>query len=333
MKRVFSLLILLAVLLCGCTAQPENRTRTDASQSAAYTPLTEIDHYVTEPDERAVMSESDRSAYRQLMDAVLSRRESVTVSGDQEPAFYLDLLRSSPYGYFLSDVTITGDTFALSYAYSAEEQAQMLAFIDGEFLKIANTDADPEDNELDIILKIYSAVTNRLDYDLEREDNKQLGSDLFDHPADEIYQALKTGKSLCYGFAYLMRFALQQRGIDCFCVYGECRAHEMGHEWILFSYDGAFFHCDPSWDRANGVYPKLRHFGKTDEERVADTLEPRDFSEYHYAAYGTVTCTDERFSIFRDVTHFSYVSPHRFYIETSEGESHIFDTSDFSFHG
>ena len=205
----------------------------------------------------------------------------------------------------------------------------MRRFIDGEILTIANSRAEEGDNALDVILKIYFAVAHRLTYDDEREDNKLLGSPLYDYPADEIYKALRDGTSLCYGFAYVMRYALLQRGIDCFCVYGECRAHDMGHEWLVFEYDGEYFNCDPAWDRASMGYAKLVHFGKTDEERKGDTLAVRPFAEYHDSAFGEVRCTDGRFSIFRGVIRYSYIREHRYLVEDRNGQQYIFDSETF----
>ena len=325
MKRIILSLILAAALfLSACGSRTIEEYRSD------YAPLTGLDHCVVEPDVRERMTDADRSAYRGLMDAVLAHRASFTLPESSADAdLILDQLRRSPYGYFLESHTLDGDTITFRYAYSAAEQMQMLRLIDSAFLEIVNFQAAPEDNELDTILKIYSAVTRRIDYDKSRKDNKQLGSPLFDYPADEIYKALSEGRALCYGFAYVMRFALLQRGIDCFCVYGQCIGRDSGHEWVVFRWDNAYFHCDPAWDRSGERFPKLLHFGKTDAERSADNLAPRDFADYHTAAYANLTCDDERFSIFRGIVRFTYLSGHRFYCEDRSEKSHIFNTETF----
>ena len=323
-KTLLAILLAAVLLLSACGSGTIEETRSE------YTSVIAIDPCAVEPDVRDRMTDGDRAAYRELMDAVLAQSPSVTLSPETvDINFLLDLLRRSPYGFFLSNASVDGDTVSLRCAYSADEQEQMRALIDDAFLEIVNSHASPEDNELDTILKLYSAVASRIDYDDFRTDNKELGSPLFDYPSDEIYKALTEGKALCYGFAYVLRFALLQRGIDCFCVYGQCHAHNSGHEWIVFRYDGAWFHCDPAWDRAGDFYPKLLHFGKTDAERAADTLEPRDFSDYHTAAYADLACTDNRFSIFRGMVRFSYVSGHRFRLEDREGKSCLFDTDTF----
>lgn len=329
-KILLSLLLVLSLLLASCAPAADQNSAVPDETATEYLAVTEIDHCAVEPDDRAAMSDDDRAAYRRMMDAMLSHQYELTVQGMAGRLDYLlDLMRRSPYYFFLSGARTDGDRVLYSYAYTAEEQQEVLSYMDTELLQIANANAAPTDNELDTILKVYGAVTHRLNYDHERTDNKQLSSPLFDYPADEVYKALRDGKSLCYGFAYILCFALLQRGIDCFTVYGQCRARDMGHMWNIFRYDGAFFHCDPSWDRAEGAYAKLYHFGKTDDERFADTLEARDFADTHLAAYGAVQCDDTRFSIFRDIDRFTYVTGHRFFLKSNSGKEYIFDTSRF----
>ena len=340
MKKILLAWILAIALVLGACGQADPASvpdpdPTDATEyPAAYRAITAIDHSVLEPDERAALTQEELAAYRVLTDALLARDDQAILDVDASRTEYLlDLLRESPYYFFASDAKAEGICVKFTYAYSAGEQQRMQELMDSELLEIANKYAAPDDNELDIVLKIYSAVTHRIRYDLEREDNKQLGSPLFDYPADEVYKALRDGKSLCYGFAYIMRYALLQRGIDAFCVYGDCLAREAGHEWVVFRYDGQYYHCDPAWDRAEDEYAKLLHFGKTDGERIADTLVMRDFSEYHEADYPAVVCSDDRFEIFRDIVRFSYANGHCFYIENRKGKEAFFDTETFTVSG
>lgn len=334
MKRIIpALLLAVCVLLSSVTAcAPVQETDDSTEYSRRIAPLKELDHCVVEPDARQRMSDMDMLAFRELTEAMLARRDNVAVAPDTVTVEYLlDRLRRGPYYYFLSDATVGNGEVHFTYAYSPEKQQEMLSFIDGEMLRIVNYDFAETDNDLDIILKIYLAVTHAMTYDTERTDNKKLGSPLFEYPADEIYKALRDRKSLCYGFAYVMRYALLQRNIDCFCVYGLCTSRDDGHEWIVFRFDGAWFHCDPAWDRADDGYAKLIHFGKTDREREVDSLVTEDFASLHEAAYGTVECTDDRFSIFRKMRRFSYVGDHRFYMTDYANKEYIFDTESFSF--
>lgn len=323
------------MLLCSCSTKGDSKEK---SNNKEYVAVSTIDRCVVEPDKKAIMTDVDRKNYEALMNALIGQKESVKFTLDNSEKenqkdidFYFDLLRQSPYGFFLKDYEIEKDKAKLSYNYEKEQQEQMKDFLDGEFLKIVNYNAKEEDNELDTILKIYFYITKGFDYDFERTDNKTLDSPLFTYPDKEIYNFLKDKKGLCYGFAYTMRFALLQRGIDCFCVYGDCTSGDDSHMWNIFKYDGAFFNCDSAWDRASGAYAKLYHFGLTDVERDNDALKRVDFYSYHNKEYGKVECTDDRFKIFRTVMRYSYIKEHRFFMEKYGDKDYIFDTQLFDF--
>ena len=330
MKRSFTLIltVLMLFLFCSCSEQQNGSTSsTDASVDTDYKAITEIDHCVVEPDDKLHMTDEDEGHYRDLMNAMLNREKTVELSQDDtQNEYYLDLLKQSPYYFFLSDCTIKNGTAHLSYAYSKVKQQQMLSFIDNRFLEIVNENATADDNTLDKILNVHGAVARSMTYDHEREDNKQLDSPLFKYPADEIYKALKDEKSVCYGFAYTLRFALLQLDIDCFCVYGPCSGRGEGHMWNIFKYNGEFYTCDSAWDRADEGYAHLFHFGKTDKEREADTLTRTAFSSAFFDEYGEVECTDDVFKIFRGVSRYTWVNSHTYYIEDFENNEYILDT-------
>ncbi|MBQ7133153.1 MAG: hypothetical protein IJO20_01505 [Ruminococcus sp.] len=329
MKQLLSLLLTLSLLLflCSCKEGTPNTSTDISTTETPYRAITEINHYVVEPDDKLHMSEADELHYKALMDGMLSRKSEVSLSKDKtRNKYYIDLLRQSPYYFFLSDCTLEDDTAHLSYAYSEDEQKKMLSFIDSTFLNLINTHANQEDNTLDKILNVHGAVARYMTYDNERTTDKQLDSPLFKYPDDEIYKALRDKKSVCYGFAYTLRFALLQLGIDCFCVYGPCSAREEGHMWNIFRYNDKFYTCDSAWDRADEGYAQLFHFGKTDKERESDYLTRTGFSSTFFEEYGEIKCVDETFRIFRGVDRYTYASIHSYYIVDYDGNEYIFNT-------
>lgn len=330
MKRLFSLLIilLLSLSLCGC-----NNTSINIVQGANnpanidYKAITTINHCAVEPDDKLHMTGDDEKYYETLMNAMLNREHSVKLSSNiSKNEYYIDLLKQSPYYFFVKECTLKEDTVCFNYEYSKSQQDEMLNFIDSTFLEIVNTNCNKEDNTLDRILNVHGAVARYMTYDHERTDNKQLDSPLFKYPGDEIYKALKNKESVCYGFAYTLRFALLQLDIDCFCVFGPCSNRGEGHMWNIFRYEDEFYTCDSAWDRADEGYARLFHFGKTDKEREADTLSRVDFSSTFFNEYGEINCTDETFKIFRGIERYTYVNPHSYYCVDFNEKEYIFNT-------
>ncbi len=335
MKKITACLLCVIVLfsMCSCNINPMNNQEptTTVSENHEYMIITQIDHCAVEPDDKLHMSDEDEEFYRKLMDAMLSQEDSVKLSDDSSKnEYYLDLLKQSPYFFFVKKYEMDKNKVNFTYKYEKTEQDKKLKFIDEKFLDIVNSHADKDDNTLDRILNIHSAVAHGMTYDHARTDNKQLDSPLFQYPADEIYKGLKTGKSLCYGFAYTLRFAFLQAGIDCFCVYGPCRYHGEGHMWNIFKYDGEFFTCDSAWDRSDDGYAQLAHFGKTEKERKVDTLSISGYSSTFFEEYGEITCTDERFKIFRNIDRYSIYDTHQYYLVDFEQNNYMFNTETFT---
>lgn len=330
MKRLFSLLIIMSLTLtiCGCSASTVSVIKgADAPSDTNYVAITEINHCAIEPDDKLHMTSEDELYYEKLMDAMLSRETQVELSSDKtKNEYYIDLLKQSPYYFFVREYTLNDNTVELSYAYSKAAQNDMLSFIDSTFLEIVNTHCSEKDNTLDKILNVHGAVARYMTYDHERTDNKQLDSPLFKYPSDEIYKALRDKKSVCYGFAYTLRFALLQLDIDCFCVYGPCHTRGEGHMWNIFKYNGNFYTCDSAWDRSDEDYARLYHFGKTDKEREADTLNRTGFSSAFFDEYGKIECVDDTFKIFRGIERYTYVNPHTYYCVDYESNEYVFNT-------
>ena len=331
-KLSFVMMVVLIIgVLCSCSTQTQTQNE-KAVQPQPYVAIKEIDPCVVEPDDNAHMSDKDRQHYRNLMNALLMQQKTVQLSESKEKnEYYIDLLKQSPYYFFAKSCALHGNTAVFEFEYTISEQEQMRDFMDENLLRIANDDIKETDNELDIILKIHRAVANEMMYDHDRTDNKQIGSPLFNYPVNEIYKSLKTQKSLCYGFAYTLRFALLQHGIDCFCVYGPCSYRDEAHMWNIFKYNGKFYTCDPAWDRSENEYARLYHFGKTDAERFSDGLEEREYSSKFFEEYGEVSCTDETFKFFRGINRYAYIDDHEYYMENYEGENMHFDSQTLKF--
>ena len=112
-KPLIALLIAVCVLLGACTqgGSASQDVTEPTEYSAKKTAIKEIDHCVLEPDDRARLSEKDMKAFRRLTEAMLARWDEVSIYPDTVTIDdLLDLLRESPYYYFLSATTVEGNS-------------------------------------------------------------------------------------------------------------------------------------------------------------------------------------------------------------------------------
>lgn len=329
MRKILCLILTVCFILSACTAGAD-RSESESTEKTEYTALKEIDRSVMEPDLEEKLSDNERKLFRDLVDSAAEGKPSASLTKDEEKnSFLIDLLRQSPYFFLVDDYTVSGDCVEFTYVYPKDEQKRIVDFMDSEFLTAANYKAAENDSDLDSMLKIYSYVTGNYVYDTERTDNKQLDSPLFKYPADEIYKMLRDGKTLCFGFAYLVRFCSLQHGVRCFNICGYCRATESGHMWNMFEYDGEYFNCDAGWDISDEGYSKLMHFGKTDNERRVDSLEFEEFKKERFEAMGGADCDDERFKIFRGIKRFTYIRDHEYFMVDGHKQQYIFNSETF----
>ncbi len=325
MKR-FIILILAAALLFSSCASGKKASQPD------YKKIDKINHYAVEPDKAAAMDENDQKYFHKLVDAMLDYKDSVKLnSNNNKNNLYLNALKQSPYYFLVKDYTISDRYLKFTYNYTKEEHKDIIKYMDEQFLDIINCDAEMDDNSLDTILKIYGCVAKSFEYDHDRTEDFQLDMPIFTYPSDEVYNTFQSKKGVCFSFAYILNYSLLQAGIESFCIHGNCHAHNQAHMWNIFKYDGEYFNCDVVWDRGEEKeYAKLYHFGKTDAERTSDTLTSINFAATHYPPYAYIKCTDKRFSIFRGIKKFSYISNHKFLLEDFENNEKIFDTEAFT---
>ena len=329
MQKLLGFALILVILLSGCFAENVKEPE-KATPDEEYIALDRIDHSVLEPDEEIMLTDDERKIYSSLVESIIQGKSMAALTQNEETNnLYIEFLKENPYFFLVDEYEIKDGYLMLTYDYPIEKQYEIVGFMDGEFLKIVNYEMTKDDNQLDRMLKIYSYITKNYVYDSKRKDNKELSSPLFRYPDDEVYKILRDKKSLCFGFAYVLKFCYLQYGIKSFNVYGFCKRSGNGHMWVIFEYEGEYYNCDAGWDLSDEGYSKLRNFGKTDNERMVDTLEFEDFSTYHFKEYGEVKCTDERFKIFRGIIRFTYVKDHEFFMVDWQKNQYIFDTETF----
>jgi hypothetical protein len=304
---------------------------TETPSSTPFVPIiTEIDHYTLHPDEAAHATYAQKAYYRQLVEAVYARETVVRLSDSYDENLYCwGLLMDNPIYFVVDSVDFSADhkTLLFTYAYSAEEQAEMLAFMDEEYLSILNEIIPQDANELEKVLRVYRYFSNRIEYNYEWLEDYQLSEDTFLYPDIQIYEALKTNKGVCHSYSYLCEYALAQLGIDCFGAVGHDTNADGDHMWILVKIDGNFYYCDPTWDRNADGTVGLRYFGMTTERRAETGLTNFDnFEAFHEDAYGPAPANDGRFSVLWDTASFEFGPEHTLILYDDGGQRNVYDT-------
>lgn len=333
MKKLFCALLALTVLFvcCACTRQPCLSTEsgaetihetqqsasltTEATESTAISTteppgvlFTAIDHYVMSESQKYYAEEEMKAAYPAFVDALLYERpEVVELTDDYDCNLALwSAFRESPYYFLIADYAFTDNHTAskVTYAYSAEEQAQRIAYIDNEYLTMLNACITPDMTELEKVLSVYHYFGTRIDYDYRWLEEMHTASEQWLYPEIVIYEALQTNLGVCHSYSYLMQFAMQQLGIPCWCVSGDMADRDEGHMWNIIMIDGQTYHCDLTWDSSNvDDTVGLRYFGMTDEERLAGGVS-ENYKVSIDAVFDGLPCTSTLLAAIRDVTEY-----------------------------
>lgn len=276
--------------------------------------LEDINFYVLQADVANYMTKEDIEGYHKLVDAVLERKEYVTLSDSYDSNLNaLSALKDGPLRVFLEDETFVDDHKALElvYRYSPEEQQKYIDLIKNSYLEIINQTVQPGMNETDIVLALYKYFVEHFDYDYDWQEKWRAAEDRNLVPDIEILEALQTGKAVCHTYTYLLEFALQQFGIDVVENMGIINGDpNETHIWPLIRIDGVYYHFDPTWEsESDHETAGLAYFGMTDEERQATGIT-QDVAAYDMN-YGPIICDNPRFSKYRDVISYEYLGHHR----------------------
>lgn len=92
--------------------------------------------------------------------------------------------------------------------------------------EIMAADSD-EENRLEAV---YSWIYDNLDYDYSLE-------------SKNLYTALLTGKTVCFGYAGLFQALCDRLGAECEMIYGD------NHVWNRVKMDGTWKYVDITWDK------------------------------------------------------------------------------------
>lgn len=114
----------------------------------------------------------------------------------------------------------------------------------------------PDTGDYEAALTVYERLAEELDYDslaLEAQERRR-GGVREDNTPDNlrtVYGALVLKKAVCAGYAGAFLYLMQQLGIECMYVRGNCSG-EGRHGWNIVKLEGDYYHVDVTWgDNSN----------------------------------------------------------------------------------
>lgn len=170
---------------------------------------------------------------------------------DELTEIYLELAREDPFDVIcLGRYGIGGspDNMTVFYEYNLETDVLK------QMKEETRTLLKQAENEINI--------KGMSDYEIVCEVNDYL-CDTIVYPEAEpyaeethtAYSAFKNGSAVCDGYARAAKLLLNDYGIECDFVVGEC-IPDGGHAWNLVKLDGEWYHMDVTWNDGGAEWDK-----------------------------------------------------------------------------
>lgn len=226
------------------TNTTQENTADTQQNSAVFMPYTEGMRVATAIDVRETLHTAIRARtpiYSVVFDGPASELEKATRYVNTLDEFEsLERVSLAAYG---RDVTISGGenptiTVELSYT-SYDEQA---AYVDQRTNEILAQIITPGMSDYDKVKAVHDWIVLNMEYDLTLKNSFP-------------YEALTTGKVVCYGYALLTYQMLEKVGVRTLLIVGPVRdGYSSGssssalHGWNMVRIDGEWYQYDATWD-------------------------------------------------------------------------------------
>lgn len=262
MGRILALFCAAALLLCGCTPTvstpgtlpPESVPPTETPAAFQYDKYS-IDGYT------ATYIQPDAHLYRLVFDAADRFAPTAPITGttptEEEAAAVAAAVFARFEFSYIQAITLSPDgrAFLLHYRPGFTEEtalAAKTAFRDKvEFLleEVVSPQNTPRENVI-ALYQYFSACT-------------------YDETAADVgcYGIMVHGTGICTGYAYALRYLLDQLGIPSHLAFST----DESHVWNLVELEGAFYHLDATWEsQSRSEKPSMDFFAMTDAQRRQD---------------------------------------------------------------
>jgi len=225
-NKIISILVICIILLSPATAEAASGITIDSNNSGEG--IVRVAHSGTDKKIK-VMVEKDSTKYyydlkkeEDFFPLQLGEGDySVTVLENIEGIKYKVVARKS----FKAEIN------EMNSVYLKSTQPIVWNY-DMESIKLANSLAQGEKDNLKVVQAIYDYIVNNISYDYKKAD--KLSSDY----APEIDTILRDGKGICYDYSVLFAAMLRSRGIPAKMVKGYRDDIEKYHAWNEVYLDG-----------------------------------------------------------------------------------------------
>lgn len=107
--------------------------------------------------------------------------------------------------------------------------------VEEEVRKLSETIRTSSEDDLKRAETAYDWIYQNMEYDYSLKSNN-------------LYQALQTGKTICFGYAGLFHAICSNMALECEIVYGD------NHAWNRVRLDGEWRYVDITWDKGMGEH-------------------------------------------------------------------------------
>ncbi len=229
------------------------------------------------------------SDYEALVDGVLKKQESVSLSSWENAQRAVAVFEDSLYGA-VADIQYNGETASIFYDEGFDPLRVEAALKD-----LVESSLSQNMNALEIALSLYRTVSSGMDYE--------------DSAANSLYRAMTEHVGSSREFAGVLHCAFTQLGIDARIA--SCMTDEGTHYWVAAQIDGNVYHFDPTFEHSVTGGAGLGYFGMSDDMRQYTGCDaPYTLGLGDYAQAVEEWSTDDRFDkLFLEVTGWTLSVP------------------------
>ena len=170
---------------------------------------------------------------------------------------------------------------------TVQEFEQVLKKIN-KIKELVDVPSDEEkQRDYEIFSQVYVMLANNIVYDYDAISPENKDNCYIKNECRSLYGGLVKGKSVCAGYANILKQVLSQYNIRCNCIKSKTE-EGVSHSYNQVFIDGKWYNCDLTWDTRNIIknHTSVRNSLKSDKEfGVNVDVYHTPYKEAHICAY------------------------------------------------